>query len=95
VRKGFQPGNGGDIGAGHYVVLRLDSGKTVKFFHLQQGSVFKVGQTYPEGTVVGRVGHTGGPIATHIHFEEEGAGGKALDPTAYFADLPNKQDVVG
>ncbi len=82
-------------GAGHHAVVRLDSGKTFKFFHLQTASLLQPGQHYEPGTVMGRVGNTGHSSGTHIHFEEEGADGKALDPTAYFSALPQKGEVVG
>ncbi len=90
LRKAYEPD-----GAGYHAVVRLDSGNTFKFFHLQNASLLQVGQHYEPGTVMGRVGNTGHSSGTHIHFEEEGADGKALDPTAYFSTLPQKEEVVG
>lgn len=56
-------------GAGNTVVLLLDNGEAVRYFHLSKISV-KKGQRVNAGDVVGIMGATGG-ISTgeHLHFE--------------------------
>ena len=54
---------------GNFVVLEVAPGVFVHYAHLRQGSVqVKVGQRIEGGTVVGRLGLTGGAGAPHLHF---------------------------
>jgi len=73
-------------GAGHYVVLTADDGRTLFFAHLQTGSIgVKVGQRVTAGAPLARVGSTGSSSGPHLHFEIwEGGwrhqGGRPIDP---------------
>ena len=73
-------------GAGHYVVLTADDGRTMFFAHMQAGSVaVSVGQRVAEATMLGRVGSTGASSGPHLHFEIwlggwRHQGGRPIDP---------------
>jgi murein DD-endopeptidase MepM/ murein hydrolase activator NlpD len=73
-------------GAGWYVVVNADDGRSLFFAHLQAGSAtVKPGTRVSAGTQIGRVGSTGSSSGPHLHFEIwEGGwrdrGGKPIDP---------------
>jgi biotin carboxyl carrier protein len=75
-------------GAGWYVVLDADDGRTLFFAHCQTASVsVAVGQRVAAGQGVCRVGSTGSATGPHLHFEIwEGGwrdrGGRPVDPLA-------------
>lgn len=75
-------------GAGHYVVLTADDGRTMFFAHLQAGSIgVSEGQHVTAATTLGRVGSTGASSGPHLHFEIwiggwRHQGGKPIDPLA-------------
>ena len=73
-------------GAGEYVVINADDGRSLFFAHLLAGSTaVKAGQRVSAGTMIGRVGSTGASSGPHLHFEIwEGGwrdrGGRPVDP---------------
>jgi murein DD-endopeptidase MepM/ murein hydrolase activator NlpD len=75
-------------GAGHYVVMTAEDGRTFFFAHLQTGSIaVSAGQRVPAAATLGRVGSTGASSGPHLHFEIwEGGwrhqGGRPIDPLA-------------
>ncbi len=57
-------------GAGHYVVLSGDDGRSYVFMHMQTGSVLvDKGQAVTAGQSLGAVGATGHADGPHLHFE--------------------------
>jgi murein DD-endopeptidase MepM/ murein hydrolase activator NlpD len=57
-------------GAGHYVVLSGDDGRSYVFMHMQSGSVLvSQGQAVTAGQQLGAVGATGHADGPHLHFE--------------------------
>ena len=75
-------------GAGWYVVLDADDGRTLFFAHCQDASVaVAVGQRLAAGAGVCRVGSTGSATGPHLHFEIwaggwRDRGGTPIDPLA-------------
>jgi murein DD-endopeptidase MepM/ murein hydrolase activator NlpD len=75
-------------GAGWYVVVDADDGRSLFFAHLKTGSiVVSAGQRVSAGTQLGQVGSTGSSSGPHLHFEIwEGGwrnkGGRPIDPLA-------------
>jgi murein DD-endopeptidase MepM/ murein hydrolase activator NlpD len=75
-------------GAGWYIVLDADDGRTLFFAHCQSSSVgVAVGQRVTAGQGLCRVGTTGSATGPHLHFEIwEGGwrdrGGHPIDPLA-------------
>ena len=73
-------------GAGHYIVLAADDGRTFFFAHLVAGSISVAeGARVSAGQQIGQVGSTGSSTGPHLHFEIwEGGwrdlGGKPVDP---------------
>jgi len=73
-------------GAGWYVVVNADDGRSLFFAHLREGSVVVApGAVVAAGTPLGAVGSTGSSSGPHLHFEIwEGGwrdrGGKPIDP---------------
>jgi murein DD-endopeptidase MepM/ murein hydrolase activator NlpD len=71
--------------AGHYVVLRDESGQSFAYMHLRSASPLATGDPVTVGQVVGRVGRSGRASGCHLHFERWTApgwytGGRAVDP---------------
>jgi murein DD-endopeptidase MepM/ murein hydrolase activator NlpD len=57
-------------GAGHYLVIRADSGIDYVFMHLVAGSeLVEKGDAVKAGDGIGQVGHTGDAVGPHLHFE--------------------------
>jgi murein DD-endopeptidase MepM/ murein hydrolase activator NlpD len=75
-----------ESGAGWYIVLDSDDGRSLFFAHLQAGSIgVAPGQRVAAGQGLARVGTTGSSTGPHLHFEIwEGGwrdrGGRAVDP---------------
>ena len=73
-------------GAGEYIVINADDGRSLFFAHLQAGSTsVRPGQRVSAGTGIARVGSTGASSGPHLHFEIwEGGwrdrGGHPIDP---------------
>ena len=73
-------------GAGNYIVINADDGRSLFFAHLLDGSTtVSVGQTVAAGSTISAVGSTGASSGFHLHFEIwEGGwrdrGGKPIDP---------------
>jgi biotin carboxyl carrier protein len=73
-------------GAGWYVVLDADDGRTLFFAHMVAGSIVVTeGARVAAGQTLGQVGQTGSASGPHLHFEIwEGGwrdrGGKPIDP---------------
>jgi murein DD-endopeptidase MepM/ murein hydrolase activator NlpD len=73
-------------GAGWYVVINADDGRSMFFAHLQTGSVSVApGARVGAGTQIGRVGSTGSSSGPHLHFEIwqggwRDRGGRPVDP---------------
>ena len=73
-------------GAGWYVVVNTDDGRSLFFAHLQTGSVVvKPGARVRAGSTLARVGSTGASSGPHLHFEIWNGGwrdraGRPVDP---------------
>jgi murein DD-endopeptidase MepM/ murein hydrolase activator NlpD len=74
-------------GAGHYVVLRAADGRDMVFMHFQAASSVPQGTPVAAGTLIGRVGSSGGTSSgPHLHFEiwpdgwYAGVNSKPIDP---------------
>jgi len=73
-------------GAGLYVVLDADDGRTLFFAHMVTGSIVVTeGARVTAGQTLGQVGQTGSASGPHLHFEIwEGGwrdrGGRPVDP---------------
>ena len=73
-------------GAGNYIVINADDGRSLFFAHLQDGTTtFRPGQVVSAGSTIAAVGTTGSSSGPHLHFEIwEGGwrdrGGRPIDP---------------
>jgi hypothetical protein len=73
-------------GAGWYVVLNADDGRSMFFAHLQTSSIpVRPGERVTAGQAIGRVGTTGSSSGPHLHFEIwiggwRDRGGTPIDP---------------
>lgn len=57
-------------GAGYYIVINADDGRSFFFAHLQKGSItVQQGQRVAEATTIAGVGTTGASSGPHLHFE--------------------------
>ena len=74
----------GDAGYGNSIYFTTDDGITHLFAHMQRPTPLNVGQSYPKGTFIGRLGNTGSSTAPHLHWEtgtveaDVGRGGPSL-----------------
>jgi|GEM_PF-1288044 len=73
-------GTGNDFG--NYVHLRVNERFILRFCHLKQGAVVKVGQRLKKGARIGYMGTTGFSTGIHLHFEIRD-NGVAIDPLPY------------
>ena len=62
-------------GAGNYVVINADDGRSLFFAHLKDGStVVTPGAAIAAGSTIGAVGSTGSSTGPHLHFETSQGG---------------------
>lgn len=66
---------------GNMVVVQDDSGMKHIFAHLDK-TIANFGDTITAGTKLGTVGSTGNSTGNHLHYEQNTANGKLVDPTA-------------
>jgi murein DD-endopeptidase MepM/ murein hydrolase activator NlpD len=59
----------GNTSYGKYVIISHGQGITTLYAHLNSFNV-SVGQSVSTGTVIGRVGSTGGSTGPHLHYEQ-------------------------
>ena len=59
----------GNTSYGKYIVVRHAEGWTTLYAHLRSFNV-SVGQSVNTGTVIGKVGNTGGSTGPHLHYEQ-------------------------
>ncbi|MFC3999499.1 M23 family metallopeptidase [Nocardiopsis sediminis] len=59
----------GNTSYGKYIIVSHGSGITTLYAHLNSFNV-SVGQSVSTGTVIGRVGSTGGSTGPHLHYEQ-------------------------
>ena len=56
-------------GYGYYIDIKDRDGKIHRFAHLKNRSSLRVGQRVAPGSVLGKVGSTGGSTGAHLHWE--------------------------
>jgi murein DD-endopeptidase MepM/ murein hydrolase activator NlpD len=61
--------NLGDTSYGKYIVIRHAEGWKTYYAHLNSFNV-SVGQSVSTGTLIGKVGSTGGSTGPHLHYEQ-------------------------
>jgi murein DD-endopeptidase MepM/ murein hydrolase activator NlpD len=61
--------NLGDTSYGKYIVVRHSGGWKTYYAHLDSFNV-SVGQGVSTGTIIGKVGSTGGSTGPHLHYEQ-------------------------
>ena len=66
---------------GNIVVVQDDKGLKHIFAHLDK-TIAKFGDTITAGTQLGTVGSTGNSTGNHLHYEQNTASGKLVDPTS-------------
>ena len=63
-------GNEDGGGYGNYVVIEHSDGNYTYYAHMAQNSItVRAGDSVKQGQVIGKMGHSGSSIATHLHFE--------------------------
>jgi len=62
--------NLGNTSYGKYIVIKHASGWKTLYAHLNSFNV-KVGQKVSTGTLIGKVGSTGGSTGPHLHYEQK------------------------
>jgi len=60
----------GDTSYGKYIVVRHSGGWKTLYAHLNSFNV-SVGQNVSTGTIIGKVGSTGGSTGPHLHYEQK------------------------
>jgi hypothetical protein len=63
----------GNTSYGKYIVINHGNGITTLYAHLSSFAVSE-GQKVSTGTVIGRVGSTGGSTGPHLHYEQRSGG---------------------
>ncbi len=81
ARKGKVIFAGYSGGYGNLVIVRHDKGFTTYYAHLNKITTYS-GANVGVGTVIGRMGSTGGATGNHLHFEIR-RHGEALNPADY------------
>jgi len=82
IKAGDAKANGMHWSYGNLVVVQDDSGVKHIMAHMDK-VVAKIGDYVQAGTQIGTVGSTGNSTGPHVHYEQNTANGKLIDPTAY------------
>jgi murein DD-endopeptidase MepM/ murein hydrolase activator NlpD len=81
-------------GYGNLIEIKHDDGTTSAYAHLDERLV-KVGQKVNVGTLIGKVGSTGGSTGSHLHFEKNDANGNLITSPSALAAAADKTFVLG
>lgn len=85
---GVVDGVGYDKDAGNFVRIKVDADTKMYYFHLQDMSTLKVGETVKTGQIIGIMGETGNVAGAHLHWGIK-KNGQWIDPAPYLdADYP-------
>jgi|GEM_PF-1827267 len=82
IKAGDAKANGMSWTYGNLVVVQDDSGVKHIMAHMDK-VVAKIGDYVQAGTQIGTVGSTGNSSGPHVHYEQNTANGKLIDPTSY------------
>jgi len=82
IKAGDAKANGMSWTYGNLVVVQDDSGVKHIMAHMDK-VVAKIGDYVQAGTQIGTVGSTGNSTGPHVHYEQNTANGKLIDPTSY------------
>ncbi|QIC46304.1 phage tail tape measure protein [Lysinibacillus sphaericus] len=82
IKAGDATANGMSWTYGNLVVIQDDSGVKHIMAHMDK-VVAKIGDYVQAGTQIGTVGSTGNSTGPHVHYEQNTANGKLIDPTSY------------
>lgn len=82
IKAGDAKANGMHWSYGNLVVVQDDSGIKHIMAHMDK-VVAKIGDYVQAGTQIGTVGSTGNSTGPHVHYEQNTANGKLIDPTSY------------
>lgn len=82
IKAGDATANGMSWTYGNLVVVQDDSGVKHIMAHMDK-VVAKIGDYVQAGTQIGTVGSTGNSTGPHVHYEQNTANGKLIDPTTY------------
>lgn len=74
--------SGYDNSAGYLLKIRTHANVIMVYYHLREGSPFKVGDTVKTGDVIGFMGATGNVTGAHLHFGIR-VDGNWVDPAPY------------
>ncbi len=82
IKAGDAKANGMHWSYGNLVVVQDDSGIKHIMAHMDK-VVAKIGDYVQAGTQIGTIGSTGNSTGPHVHYEQNTANGKLIDPTSY------------
>ena len=83
VKAGTVIASGHNSLSGNYVKIKDSDGRVHSYFHLNERSSLRSGDSVAEGQTIGQQGQTGIATGVHLHYEVKDADGSYINPADY------------
>jgi len=85
-------GSNNDLG--NEVTFKTSDGYRIKYMHMAEAPMFKVGDKIKKGQLIGHMGNTGASTGQHLHFEINDSSGKPVNPEVMLSPYSASRNAI-